>query len=109
MFNSHLFLLASVGAFRVSIVGAGILLILILLAALGIRQGRSGALDFARLLMWVEFLYLVRFQLIAALLLTVILPACYFLVPSIFIGLFDARGVWSFVLVVWMAGQLAWT
>src|SRR5262249_21715737 len=53
--------------------------------------------------------YLTRFQLIAGALLSIILPICCFLFPSMFFGLFDALGFWSFVCVTWGAVQLAWT
>jgi hypothetical protein len=68
-----------------------------------------GPLTWEGFLVWVEFGYLIRFQLISALLLAVVLPACYFLFPSIFIGLFDALGFRSFVLVVAASLQSAWT
>jgi hypothetical protein len=103
------FVFATIGLSRISIASTAILLTVVLLIAVGIKRYRAGAVNSARLLIWIEFLYLIRFQLIAALFLALVLPACYFLVPSIFIGLFDARGFWSFVLVVWMAVQLAWT
>src|SRR5882724_6084557 len=49
-------------------------------------------LGWKRLLMWLEFAYLIRFQLISAALLALALPAGRFAAPSIFIGLFDALG-----------------
>ena len=66
-------------------------------------------INWNRLLMWIEFAYLIRFQIIASLILAIALPAGYYLAPSIFVGLFDARDVISLSLVVWMAVQLAWT
>jgi hypothetical protein len=57
---------------------------------------------------FIEYVYLMRFQIVAGLLLAVILPAAYWLVPSIFVGLFDARAFWSLVFVAWSAVQLAW-
>jgi len=57
----------------------------------------------------VEYAYLIRFQAVAGLLLVAGLPLAYHFIPSIFVGLFDARGFWSFCFVVWAAFQLAWT
>jgi len=68
-----------------------------------------GPFTWERFLVWIEFAYLIRFQLIGALLLAVVLPASYFLFPTIFIGLFDALGFRSFVFVVAASLQLAWT
>lgn len=56
----------------------------------------------------VEFAYLIRFQLAAAFLLAVLLPAGYFLAPSIFIGLFDALGFWSLIFATAAALHMAW-
>ena len=56
----------------------------------------------------IEFAYLIRFQLVAAFLLAILLPAGYFLAPSIFIGMFDALAFWSFVFVTAAALYLAW-
>jgi hypothetical protein len=61
------------------------------------------------LLIGIEYAYLMRFQLLAALLLAAGLPICYYLIPSVFTGLFDGRGFWSFSFIVWAAFQLAWT
>ena len=58
---------------------------------------------------FIEYVYLIRFQIIFAVLLAAVLPALYWILPSIFVGLFDARGVTSFTFVVWAAFQLAWT
>ena len=109
MFTSLFPSVTATNVSRITLTGAAIFLASILLIAIGIRQYRTGAINSARLLIWIELLYLIRFQLIAAWFLAVVLPAGYFLVPAIFIGLFDARGFWSFVLVVWMAVQVAWT
>src|SRR5260370_19667956 len=68
-----------------------------------------GPFTWERFLVWIEFAYLIRFQLIGALLLAVVLPASYFPVPTIFIGLFDALGFRSFVFVVAASLQFAWT
>jgi hypothetical protein len=62
----------------------------------------------ATVLEWVEYAYLLRFQIAAALVLAVGLPLAYYLVPSVFVGLFDAMGFTSFVFVVWAALQAAW-
>jgi Patatin-like phospholipase len=59
-------------------------------------------------LSWLQYAYLMRFQIVFGLLLAVGLPAGYFFVPSIFLGLFDTRGLRSFTLVVWASLQLAW-
>jgi hypothetical protein len=64
---------------------------------------------FASVLQWIEYGYLARFQLLAALLLALALPLAYHFVPSVFIGLFDGRGFFSFLFIVWAAFQMAWT
>ncbi len=63
--------------------------------------------DWTTVLMWVEFGYLIRFQVIGGTLLAILLPAGYFAAPSIFAGIFDAQGLLSFVFVVYVALQLA--
>jgi len=63
----------------------------------------------ATVLDWIEYAYLLRFQVAAALVLAVGLPLAYYLVPSVFVGLFDAMGFTSFLFVVWAAFQAAWT
>jgi hypothetical protein len=60
-------------------------------------------------LLGVEYAYLMRFQVLAALLLAIGLPVTYWVIPSVFVGLFDGRGFWSFAFIVWAAFQLAWT
>jgi len=60
-------------------------------------------------LLWVEYAYLLRFQICLAGILALALPLAYCFVPSLFLGVFDARGFTSFVFVVWAAFQLAWT
>lgn len=60
-------------------------------------------------LLWVEYAYLLRFQICLAGILALALPLAYPFVPSLFLGVFDARGFTSFVFVVWAAFQLAWT
>ena len=59
------------------------------------------------ILTWVEFGYLIRFQLIGGALLAILLPAGFFAAPSIFAGIFDAQSFLSFVFVVYVALQLA--
>ncbi|WP_348263923.1 hypothetical protein P8935_05155 [Telmatobacter sp. DSM 110680] len=63
----------------------------------------------SKLLLWIETLYLLRFQMFGGAILALILPISYFAAPSIFIGIFDALGFVSFVFVVWAALELAWT
>jgi hypothetical protein len=60
-------------------------------------------------LLWIEYAYLLRFQIFLAGVLVVALPLAYRFLPSLFVGVFDARGFASFVFVVWAAFQLAWT
>jgi hypothetical protein len=62
----------------------------------------------SQLLLWIQVLYLLRFQIFGGMLLAVILPVLYFAAPSIFIGIFDSLGFYSFLFVVWAALQLAW-
>ncbi len=57
----------------------------------------------------IEYAYLMRFQILAAAILVLGLPVAYWAVPSVFEGLFDARGIRSFSLISWAALQLAWT
>jgi hypothetical protein len=64
---------------------------------------------FGSLVRSIEYAYFMRFQLIAGFILAIALPLSFHLVPSIFIGLFDGRGFWSFAFIVWAAFQLAWT
>jgi hypothetical protein len=60
-------------------------------------------------LLWIEYAYLLRFQLLAGAILALVLPLAYQFLPSVFVGLFDARGFPSVLFVVWAAFQLAWT
>jgi len=60
-------------------------------------------------LTWIEYGFLLRFQITAALILFLALPLAYLLIPSLFVGVFDAQGFVSFVFIVWAAFQLAWT
>jgi len=59
-------------------------------------------------LLWIEYAYLLRFQIFLAAVLVLALPLSYRFAPSLFVGVFDARGFTSFVFVVWAAFQLAW-
>jgi hypothetical protein len=63
--------------------------------------------DWKTVLMWVEFGFLIRFQVIGGALLAILLPAGFFAAPSIFAGIFDAQSFLSFVFVVYVAQQLA--
>jgi hypothetical protein len=60
-------------------------------------------------LLWIEYAYLLRFQISLAGILALALPLAFRFVPGLFVGVFDARGFASFVFVVWAAFQLAWT
>jgi hypothetical protein len=61
------------------------------------------------ILLSIEYSYLLRFQIVAAILFAFGLPLAFHFVPSLFVGLFDARGFTSFVFIVMAAFQLAWT
>jgi len=56
-----------------------------------------------------EFVYFMRFPLIAAAILVMGLPIGYLREPAMFTGLFDARGFWTFAFVVWMEFMLTWS
>lgn len=58
-------------------------------------------------LLWVEFSYLIRFQVIGGAILAIMLPAGYFAAPSIFVGIFDAESFLSFGFVAYASLQLA--
>ncbi len=60
-------------------------------------------------LLWIEYAYLLRFQIVGGAILALALPLAYHFLPSVFVGLFDARGFPSLLFVVWAAFQLAWT
>ena len=60
-------------------------------------------------LQFIEYVYLLRFQIVFGVLLAIGLPALYWIVPSIFVGLFDARGFVSLMFVAWATFQFAWT
>ena len=61
------------------------------------------------LLLWIEYAYLLRFQIAEAAILALGLPLAYHFVPSLFVGAFDGLNKVSFLVVVWAAFQLAWT
>jgi hypothetical protein len=60
-------------------------------------------------LAWIEYGFLLRFQITSAFLLVLALPIAFHVIPSLFVGAFDARGFVSFLFIVWAAFQLAWT
>jgi hypothetical protein len=97
------------GMFVVPLLFVAFLLLFAALLGAVLRYFPFSSFGWATFLVWLELAYLLRFQLIAALLLAIILPVCYFAVPSIFVGLFDAQRFWSFTFVVWAAFQLAWS
>ena len=72
-------------------------------------SGRPSFQGIYRVIFWLEYAYLVRYSLAPALLLSLLLPILFFLIPSIFVGLFDARGMWSLMFIAWIALSLAWT
>jgi hypothetical protein len=72
-------------------------------------QPQDRAPNVPKSLVWIEYAYLLRFPIFSALLLAVLLPVLFFAVPSIFVGLFDARGKWSLAFIVWIALDLAWS
>jgi hypothetical protein len=86
-----------------TLAGAGFLALLLLAAV------KFWPYTLAEISNGIEYGYLLRFPIIAGALLAVVLPAAFCSVPSIFVGLFDGRGFWSFTLIVWAAFQLAWT
>ena len=56
-----------------------------------------------------EYIYLMRFPLMAAAFLALGLPAGYRYAPAMFTGLFDAGQFWAFAFVVWMEFMLTWS
>jgi Patatin-like phospholipase len=78
-------------------------------AALVLGVLRFWPWSYQQTLVGIEYAYLMRFQLLGAGILAAALPTFYRVVPSIFTGLFDARGFWSFAFIAWAAFQLAWT
>lgn len=107
LFASAVFLLLGVFFGSASITIGGLLLGIPLLSAA--VQYAPFAISLSKAVTWIQYLYLMRFQLVAAVLLLLVLPAGYWLVPTIFVGLFDARAFWSFAFVSWAAIQLAWS
>jgi hypothetical protein len=98
-----------VGIIKVPVLGLAIALLSITLLIAIFRFFPIHPLNWDLFLEWIEYFYLIRFQFLGALLLAIVIPVGYFAAPSIFVGLFDARGWISFTLIVWMAVQLAWT
>jgi hypothetical protein len=86
-----------------TVAGYGFVLVFVLLVA------RLWPYSTDTVLTWIEYGFLLRFQITAALILFLALPLAYFLIPSLFVGVFDAQGFVSFVFIVWAAFQLAWT
>ena len=86
-----------------TVAGYGLVLVFVLLVA------RLWPYSTDTVLAWIEYGFLLRFQIFAALILVLALPLGYHLIPSLFVGAFDARGFVSFVFIAWAAFQLAWT
>jgi hypothetical protein len=86
-----------------TIAGYGFVLVFVLLLA------RFWPYSTDTVLTWIEYGFLLRFQITAALFLFLVLPLAYHVIPSLFVGVFDAQGFVSFVFIVWAAFQLAWT
>lgn len=86
-----------------TVAGYGFALVFVLLLA------RLWPYSTDTVLTWIEYGFLLRFQITAALILFLALPLAYHLIPSLFVGVFDAQGFVSFVFIVWAAFQLAWT
>lgn len=107
LFASAVFLLLGIFFGSASITIGGLLLGIPLLSAAVYYAPFAMALS--RVLTWIQYFYLMRFQLLAGVLLLLVMPAGYWLVPTIFVGLFDARAFWSLVFVSWAAVQLAWS
>ena len=62
-----------------------------------------------RILLVIEYIYLMRFPLITAVILAVGLPLGFLFAPSMFVGLFDAGKFWGYTFVVFMEFELAWS
>lgn len=86
-----------------TVAGYGFVLVFILLVA------RLWPYSTDTVLTWIKYGFLLRFQIFAGLILVLALPLAYHLIPSLFVGAFDARGFVSFLFIVWAAFQLAWT
>jgi hypothetical protein len=100
---------AIAGLFYIPLLTLGVLLLAVGLLFALVLFFPMQPFSVRQLLLWFPVLYLLRFQIVAGLLLSVVLPVLYFEAPSIFIGIFDALGFISFIFVVWAALQLAWT
>jgi hypothetical protein len=95
------------GLFWVPLLVAGSVLLLGFLLIAIVLYAPLHPRNWRTFLVWVEFSYLIRFQVIGGALLAILLPAGYFAAPSIFAGVFDAESFLSFVFVVYVALQLA--
>src|SRR4051812_8682740 len=65
-----------------------------------------GGID--KVLLVLEYAYLMRFPIVSGFLLAAALPISFYLLPSFALGLFDARGIWSLLFIVWIALNLTW-
>lgn len=61
-----------------------------------------------KVLLVFEYAYLMRFPILSGFLLAIALPFSFYLLPSFAVGLFDARGIWSLLFIVWIAMNLSW-
>jgi hypothetical protein len=64
---------------------------------------------FHRILLALEYVYLMRFPLLAAAILALGLPYGFLFARAMFVGLFDAGGFWAFAFMVLMEFLVAWT
>lgn len=97
------------GVFYLPLLTLAVILFGVTLLAAGVLFFPIQPYSVKQLLLWLPVIYLLRFQIMGAMLVAVILPVLYFAAPSIFIGIFDTLGFKSFVCVVWVALQLTWT
>jgi Patatin-like phospholipase len=102
-------LLTVAGVFYIPLLTVALLALALALFLALFHYFPFGKLSWDAVLSWIEFVYLIRFQVMALVLLTLVLPAGFFAAPSMFIGLFDALSFNSFVFVAWAAFQLAFT
>src|SRR5579862_9226440 len=79
------------------------------LAVLALAVARFWPYTLEEILNGIEYIYLLRFELLAGGILAIGLPVTYWVLPSFAVGLFDGRGFHSFMFTVWAAFQLAWT
>jgi len=85
------------------------LALLAILAVASYRVFPFSRLSSDRLIALVEAAYLLRFQIVSALILAVGLPALRFTAGSLFAGVFDAGAFWSVMFIVWAACLVAMT